>query len=111
MRLTAALFEIHDADVLAAEALRGAGEGGESASYVIHAMGRGPPRVASSNASGRAHGTSPRWQSGKSCPGSSTCGLYLKVGLAAVLVSVGVRFICNDLVGKSPSEVRWRSSQ
>jgi len=38
-------------------------------------------------------------------------GLYLKAGLAAVLVSVGVMFICNDLVVKSPSEFRCRSSQ
>jgi uncharacterized protein YbjT (DUF2867 family) len=44
-RLAAALadrgFELHEADVLDADALRGAGEGVEIAYYLIHAMGRG----------------------------------------------------------------------
>jgi uncharacterized protein YbjT (DUF2867 family) len=34
-------FEVHEADVLDAQALRGAGEGVEVAYYLIHAMGRG----------------------------------------------------------------------
>jgi uncharacterized protein YbjT (DUF2867 family) len=34
-------FELHEADVLDADALRGAGEGVEIAYYLIHAMGRG----------------------------------------------------------------------
>lgn len=34
-------FELHEADVLDAEALRGAGRGVEVAYYLIHAMGRG----------------------------------------------------------------------
>ena len=37
-------FELHEADVLDAEALRGAGEGVEIAYYLIHAMGRGTAR-------------------------------------------------------------------
>jgi uncharacterized protein YbjT (DUF2867 family) len=37
-------FELHEADVLDAEALRGAGEGVEIAYYLIHAMGRGTTR-------------------------------------------------------------------
>src|SRR3954463_14307344 len=37
-------FELHEADVLGAEALRGAGEGVEIAYYLIHAMGRGTTR-------------------------------------------------------------------
>ncbi len=37
-------FELHEADVLDAEALRGAGEGVEIAYYLIHAMGRGSTR-------------------------------------------------------------------
>src|SRR5436190_21454924 len=34
-------FELHEADVLDAEALRGAGQGAEIAYYLIHSMGRG----------------------------------------------------------------------
>src|SRR6478609_5547238 len=34
-------FELHEADVLDAQALRGAGDGVEIAYYLIHAMGRG----------------------------------------------------------------------
>src|SRR5512135_2896116 len=37
-------FELHEADVLDAEALRGAGAGVEVAYYLIHAMGRGTAR-------------------------------------------------------------------
>jgi uncharacterized protein YbjT (DUF2867 family) len=37
-------FELHEADVLDPEALRGAGEGVEVAYYLIHAMGRGTAR-------------------------------------------------------------------
>ena len=37
-------FELHEGDVLDAEALRGAGEGVEIAYYLIHAMGRGTAR-------------------------------------------------------------------
>ena len=37
-------FELHEADVLDAESLRGAGEGVEIAYYLIHAMGRGTTR-------------------------------------------------------------------
>ena len=49
-------FELHEADVLDAEALRGAGEGVEVAYYLIHAMGRGtsPGRVRGTRAAGRA---------------------------------------------------------
>ena len=65
-------FELHEADVLDAEALRGAGEGVEIAYYLIHAMGRGTTGAGSRNASGRARGTSPRWRSGRESPGTST---------------------------------------
>ena len=37
-------YELHEADVLDAEALRGAGEGVEIGYYLIHAMGRGTTR-------------------------------------------------------------------
>ncbi len=37
-------FELHEADVLDAEALRGAGEGVGIAYYLVHAMGRGTSR-------------------------------------------------------------------
>jgi uncharacterized protein YbjT (DUF2867 family) len=37
-------FELHEADVLDADALRGAGEAVEIAYYLIHAMGRGTTR-------------------------------------------------------------------
>jgi len=37
-------FELHEADVLDPEALRGAGEGVDIAYYLIHAMGRGTTR-------------------------------------------------------------------
>ena len=48
-------FELHEADVLDAEALRGAGEGVEIAYYLIHAMGRGTPgRVRGTRAAERA---------------------------------------------------------
>ena len=42
--LAARGFELHEADVLDPEALRGAGEGVEVAIYLIHAMGRGTAR-------------------------------------------------------------------
>jgi uncharacterized protein YbjT (DUF2867 family) len=42
--LAARGFELHEADVLDPEALRGAGEGVEVAYYLIHAMGRGTAR-------------------------------------------------------------------
>ena len=65
-------FELHEADVLDAQALRGAGEGVEIAYYLIHAMGRGTPGAGSRSASGRARGTSPRWRSARESPGTST---------------------------------------
>ncbi len=51
-------FELHEADVLDAQALRGAGEDVEIAYYLIHAMGRAPPGAASRSVSARARRTS-----------------------------------------------------
>ena len=56
-------FELHEADVLDPEALRGAGEGVEVAYYLIHAMGRGTARAASSPANTAASTTRRRGDS------------------------------------------------
>ena len=66
-------FELHEADVLDPEALRGAGRGVEAAYYLIHSMGRGAGGDFEERERQGA-GTSRRWRSARESGGSSTSG-------------------------------------